>query len=64
MEFETKLTTFLIIMVVLYLFCSSVREVPQSEQNVLDKTRGPVAQMAAKSLHTTSLEGEVGGSQK
>lgn len=54
-----KLTTCL----VLYLFSSSVRKVPQSEQNVLDKTRGPVAQMAAKSLHTTSLEGEVGGSQ-
>ena len=54
-----KLTTCL----VLYLFSSSIRKVPQSEQNVLDKTRGPVAQMAAKSLHTTSLEGEVGGSQ-
>ena len=48
---------------VLYLFSSSVREVPQSEQNVLDKTRGPVAQMAAKSLHTTSLEGEGGAVQ-
>ena len=37
------------------LFCGSIREVSESEQDVLDQTRGPVSKVAAQGLHTTSL---------